>query len=234
MGIRSFLGDLIMLTEDDIMNLMVRPTRGVAHPEPIPIMHKRRTVIVIAMYHHCSRLRGASLDMRTFPVRLYDYFRISHYRHDETIVPWQVELPSQVNAKASFLKSIKPNPKEYKVLRDDKSWLPFRESLETTVMSHNLYTMILPPFETDPDTGEFVIDPANGELIPYEPDDQGLDELRRTWFFKVLVDVCQTPVAKKIVNTYVHNSSEEVSPANSNDPELEESKTPEPDIEEGI
>jgi len=125
MGIRSFLGDLIMLTEDDIMNLMVGPTRGVPHPEPIPIMHKRRTVIIVATYHHFSRLRGASLDMRTFPVRLYDYFRISHYPHDETIVPWQVELPSQVNAKASFLKSIKPNSKEYKVLRDDKGWLPF-------------------------------------------------------------------------------------------------------------
>jgi len=44
-------------------------------------------------------------------------------------------------------------------------------------MSHNLLTMILPPFETDPDTGEFVIDPANGKLIPYEADDQGLDKL---------------------------------------------------------
>jgi len=62
-----------------------------------------------------------------------------------------------------------------------------------------LYTMILPPFETDPDTGEFAID-RHGKLIPYEPDDQGLDKLRRTWFFKVLVDVCQTQVAKKIVN----------------------------------
>jgi len=37
-------------------------------------------------------------------------------------------------------------------------------------------------------------------LIPYEPDDQGLDKLQRTWFFKVLTDICQTPVAKKIVN----------------------------------
>jgi len=67
-------------------------------------------------------------------------------------------------------------------------------------MSHNLLTMILPPFETDPNTGEFVIDPANGKLIPYEPDDQGLDKLQCTWFFKVLTDICQTPVAKKIVN----------------------------------
>jgi len=66
-------------------------------------MHKHRTVIIVATYHHFSRLRGTSLDMHTFPVRLYDYFRISHYCHDETIVPWQVELPSQVNAKASFL-----------------------------------------------------------------------------------------------------------------------------------
>jgi len=90
MGIQSFLGDLITLTEDYIMNLTVRPTRGVPHPEPIPIIHKRRTVIIVATYHHFSRLRGASLDMRMSPVRLYDHFRISHYRHDEIIVPWQV------------------------------------------------------------------------------------------------------------------------------------------------
>ena len=121
-------------------------------------------------------------------------------KYDETIVPWQVELPSQVNAKDSFLKSIKPNSKEYKVLRADKGWLPFRESMEMTAMSHKLLTMIIPPFEINPNTGELVIDPANGKLIPYEPDDQGLDELQCTWFFKVLVDVCQTPVAKKIVN----------------------------------
>ena len=158
MGIQSFLGDLITLAEDDIMNLEARPTARVRHPETIPIMHKRRTVIVLAAYHHFSRLRGESIDMRVFPVRLYDYFRISHSRHDETIIPWQVELPSQVNAKASFLKSIKPNSKEYKVLRDDKSWLPFRESLETTVMSHNLHTMIDPPYKIDPDTNEFILD----------------------------------------------------------------------------
>jgi len=54
MGIRSFLGDLIRLMEDDIMNLTARPTRAVGHPEPIPIMHKRRTVIVVATYHHFS------------------------------------------------------------------------------------------------------------------------------------------------------------------------------------
>jgi len=181
------------------MNLHMRPTRAAPHPAPIPIMWKRRAVIIIAAYHHFSRMKGASVDMRLFPVRLYDHLRISIYRHDETIIPWQVELPSQVNAKATFLKSIKPNSKEYKVLRDDKSWLPFREALETTIKSHNLLSMILPLFEVDPNTNEFVIDP-NGEYIPCEPEDPGLDEIKRTWFFKVLVDVCQTPVAKKIVN----------------------------------
>jgi len=45
----SFLGDLTTLTEDDIMNLTVQPTRGVPHPEPIPIMHKRRTVITASI-----------------------------------------------------------------------------------------------------------------------------------------------------------------------------------------
>jgi len=200
MGIRSFLGDIITLTEHNIMDLQIRPTRAEPHPNPIPIMWKHRTVIIIAAYHHYSRLRGTSIDMRRFPVRLCDHFCISLYRHDETIVPWQVELPSQVNAKASFLKSVKPNSKEYKVFRDDKSWLPFREALETTVMSHNLLAMILPPFEVDPNTNEFVIDPLSGEKIPHEPDDQGLDEIQRTRFFKVLVDVCQTPATKKIVN----------------------------------
>jgi len=178
MGIQSFLGDLITLTEQDIMILQMQPTRAVPHPVPIPIMWKRRTVIIVAAYHHFSRLKGNSIDMRVFPVRLYDHFRISLYHHDETIIPWQVELPSQVNAKASFIKSIKPNSKEHKVLRDDKRWLPFREALETTIMSHNLLSMILPPFEINPNTNEFVIDPLSGENIPYEPEDPGLDKIK--------------------------------------------------------
>jgi len=138
--------------------------------------------------------------MHFFPVELFDHFRISLCRHDEKIVPWQVELPSQVNAKASFLKSIKPNSKEYKIFRDDKSWLPLQDSTETTIMSHNLMAMILPPYKIYPNTGEFVTDPITDKLIPYKPDDPGLDEIQQTWFFKVLVDVCQSPVAKKIVN----------------------------------
>jgi len=54
MGIQSFLGDLITLTEQDIMDLQIRPTRAVAHPPPAPIMWKRKTVIVLAAHHHCS------------------------------------------------------------------------------------------------------------------------------------------------------------------------------------
>ena len=61
-------------------------------------------------------------------------------------------------------------------------------------------TMILPPYKIDPNMGEFLIDPITDKLIPYEPDDPGLDEIQQTWFFKVLVDVCQTLVAKKIVS----------------------------------
>jgi len=200
MGVQGFLGDLITLTEDDIMNLQAQPTRAVANPLPIPIIQKRKTVIVVAVYQHCARLRGASINMRLFLVKLFDHFCISVYRHGEKIILWQVELPSQVNAKASFLKSIKPNLKEHKVLRDDKSWLTFREATKTTIMSHNLLSMIKPPFATDPDTGEFVHDPVTGTLILYIPDDPGLDEMQRTWFFKVLVDICQTPVGKKIAN----------------------------------
>jgi len=34
------------------MNLQVQPTRTVAHPAPIPIMWKRKTVIIIVTCHH--------------------------------------------------------------------------------------------------------------------------------------------------------------------------------------
>jgi len=155
----------------------------------------------MAAYQHYSRQIGSSIDMLSFPLELYDHFRISVYRHDEKIIPWQAELPSQVNAKATFLKSIKPNPKEYKSFREDKNWLTFKESTETTVMSHNLVQMIAAPFLLDPVTGEPVLD-AHGEKILYEPEDPGLDEMQRTWFFKVLVDALQTPVGKKIVNSH--------------------------------
>jgi len=52
MGIRGFLGDLTTLTEDDIMNLQPLPTRAVNNPLPIPIIQKRKTVIVVACYQH--------------------------------------------------------------------------------------------------------------------------------------------------------------------------------------
>jgi len=48
-------------------------------------------------------------------------------------------------------------------------------------------------------------------------------------------NVCTDILSPIVGDAYVHkSSSEEVSPANSNDPKLEESKTLEPDIEEGI
>jgi len=46
--------------------------------------------------------------------------------------------------------------------------------------------------------------------------------------------VCTEILSPIVGNNYVHNSSEEVSPANSNDLDLEESKISGPDIEEGI
>jgi len=47
-------------------------------------------------------------------------------------------------------------------------------------------------------------------------------------------DVCTDILSPLVGNKYEHNSSEEVSPTNSNDPELKESNIREPDIEEGI
>ena len=38
--------------------------------------------------------------------------------------------------------------------------------------------------------------------IPYVPQDLGLDEVKRLWLYKVIVDVCQTPVSKRIVNAH--------------------------------
>jgi len=47
-------------------------------------------------------------------------------------------------------------------------------------------------------------------------------------------NVCTDILSPIVGNVYMHSSSEKVSPANSNDSKIEESKTREPDIEEGI
>jgi len=47
-------------------------------------------------------------------------------------------------------------------------------------------------------------------------------------------NVCTDILSPIVGNAYVHSSSEEVSPTNSSDSKVEESKTREPDIEEGI
>jgi len=54
MGIRSFLGDLLTLTEDDIMAMVILPTRGDPNPPPVPLMQKRKLVIIMAAYQHYS------------------------------------------------------------------------------------------------------------------------------------------------------------------------------------
>jgi len=74
MGIRTFLGDLLTLTDNDIMAMVILPTRADPHPPPVPLMMKRKLVIIVAAYQHYSCQVGASIDMRTFPVELYDHF----------------------------------------------------------------------------------------------------------------------------------------------------------------
>jgi len=189
----TFLGDLTTLTEEDIMNLEVQPTRGLPIPHDVPIMNKRKLVIAIAASHHFSCLKAASIDMRFFPGKLFDHFRISLYRHDEKIILCQVELPYQVNAKASFLKSIKPNAKQHKRFSDDKGWLTFKEATKATTLPLKLLEMIVEPF---------TIDQVTGNKTPYEPEDYGLDEMQPVWFYKATGAVCQTPVARKIVNQH--------------------------------
>jgi len=66
MGPQGFLGDLITLTEDDIMNLQARLTHAVANPLPIPVMQKRKAVIVVATHQHCARLKVAKSTCASF------------------------------------------------------------------------------------------------------------------------------------------------------------------------
>jgi len=55
-----------------------------------------------------------------------------------------------------------------------------------------------------------------------------------TTMASIVRNVCTEILSPIVGNNYVHNSSEEVSPANSNDLDLEESKISGPYIEEGI
>jgi len=54
MGMTRFLGDLLTPTEDDIMAMEAPPARARPHPGPVPLMVKRKLVIAIAAYQHCS------------------------------------------------------------------------------------------------------------------------------------------------------------------------------------
>lgn len=193
-GVTCFLRNLISLSEFNILQLkvpaMIVPDPTTANPDrlidylelTIPITLLRKLIISLLCWNHYSRQHGKAADVCTITKAMYDEFCISSYDHNQPIVPWKLKLPSELNAEANWLKTMKPSKTDYKPFFNNKNWILAKESLETTVESHNLENMLKDP--------------------SFMPIDSGLDNQQHTWFYKVLQDCMKAPMAKQIVLKY--------------------------------
>ena len=116
-GVKTFTGDLLTMSPDDIMKLEAVRQRfqGVwLRAEIVPLVTRRKLVIAVACFHHYSRINGGNIDMRLVTQDMFDNFRTALYDPNNAIIPWKVKLPGEVNAEAEWKKNVKPARSDYK------------------------------------------------------------------------------------------------------------------------
>ena len=195
-GVKTF-HNLLSMSENDIMCLEADREEFKGDdldPKLVPLVMKRKLIIAVALFHHYSRIAKRSIDIRTINRDQYDNFRTSIYDPNVRITPWTVKPPGEATAEANWLKNMRPARTDYKVFNDDKNWLLFKEMMDCTVAAHNIPNMIAPPF---------TINGTTGVRVDFVPEDRDLDRAQRNWFYKVLQDVCKTPVSKRIVTKHL-------------------------------
>ena len=61
--VSRFVHNFLNLSEADIMDLEIAPTRAEPHPPAAPLMEKHRLAIALAAFHHFSHLKGTCVDI---------------------------------------------------------------------------------------------------------------------------------------------------------------------------
>ena len=184
-GIQEFYGHFVGMTEADLMMLTI-PQDGTTPAYALPIAWKRQLIIVLALFHHLSRLKGKRIQAEKITRGVYQVFRMDLYNPHNPIIPWTLPDGKAQNELDNWNRSIKKSTSDFKEFKDPAYFLPYKEDFESTLYSLGLHHTIDPNY------------------VPHNPD---LYTAQCMWVMKACREKWLAPGAKKIVKNYRGNSN---------------------------
>ena len=181
-GITTFNGHFVNLSTADIDSLTYLCPQAAA-VIPLNIVNKRKLKMLLAFLHHQCLQAGSYQNIGGIDPALYDVHRVSVYNPNQDIVPWNAASNNtNVDEVAAWNKTVKPTRSDYKTFKDPANWTRYKESIVTTLDSHNLSHLI-----------DSTHVPSNAKL----------DSLQQKWLYKTFQDCFLHANAKGIVTNHL-------------------------------
>ena len=173
-GITGFRDDFLSLSAEDVTQLGPN----------ITIPQKRKLVCALAHFHSASRMADGPIEILTTTKQMFDEYRTSLCDPTKPVIPWKTPIVDPELDK--WKRNVKPNGREYPILKDEASFPRFTEKFYTTLEAHDLRHLITP-----------------GRTIT-NPD---AEDVQQKWLHKVFQDIMVAPAAKAIVIKHLANKN---------------------------
>ena len=184
-GVERFVEHFSILMEKDIDNLMVPGGTRNQMATPLSIMNKRLLKTILSFYHELSRNIGKAAKIHKVSRDVFNAYRVNQYNPQAPIIPWFSKKKGSDDPElVNWMKTVRPSQGDYKELKDDAHWLKHKEHVLTTLRAHGLLHII---------NSNHVV--KNIEV----------DELQKSWFYKVLQDTMKAASAKTIVTAHLRD-----------------------------
>ena len=162
----GFRDDFLSLSTEDILKL-----------EPnITVTQQRKLACVFAYFHSASRIADGPVEILSTTKQMFDECRTSLHDPTKPVIPWKTRIVDPELDK--WKRNVKPNGRDYPMLKDEASFPRFKEKFDTTLEAHDLSHLITP--------GRTV---TNTEV----------EDVQQKWLYKVFQDIMVAPAAKAIV-----------------------------------
>ena len=164
-GIRGFAADFLSLSPEDVM-----------HPPNITATEKRKLICVLSYYHSGSRVANGPIAVMTTTKQMFDEYRASLCDPTKPVIPWKTPIADPELDK--WKRNVKPNGRDFPILKDEASYPRWKEKLFTTLDVQDLRDLI------------------TAGHVPLNPEAHAV---QKKWLHKVFQDIMVAPAAKAIV-----------------------------------
>jgi len=191
------LGGLYALTSEQVTNLEYQQYYQVTTRTGV-IRNKVRTAklspiycqqlkMIIACFHDFSYMDKKPFPMEEIEADVYDDWRVRGFNPEAETKPWYVRIEDDKKSKQkdetvlNWKKVVRPSTSYFKEFRDTVHWPQWLQKVKTACKATDL-----------------------GHLLDkdYVPENEELDELQSSWFYKVLEDKILEPTGRSIVLEY--------------------------------